>query len=194
MDQNTQTQTGAATTPVTDISVGGLTDGTPTAQTQSAGATTATTATAAAGTPVPATQTAAQSGAASTATAGDDSLFNKFEIPDAVKTQYPDLVPLILQTESMNDDERQYWFQILPIMTDDQVVKLREILTNEKTQLAEIDKQYHKEVKQINEKHVAEWKDFEKRDKREKLKEAEVKTEEQEKAEQDQLLNQLNNI
>lgn len=183
MDQNTQTQTTAAGT--SDITVGGLTAGTPV----TGSAATATSTTAVTSATTPATQTAGNQ-----TTAGDAGLFDKFEIPDAVKNQYPDLVPLILQTESMNDDERQYWFQILPIMTDDQVTKLREILTNEKTQLAEIDKQYHKEVKQINEKHVAEWKEFEKRDKREKLKEAEVKTEEQEKAEQDQLLNQLNNI
>ncbi|MBI4280922.1 glycoside hydrolase family 25 protein [Candidatus Uhrbacteria bacterium] len=55
-----------------------------------------------------------------------------FDIPKSVEQEYPDLIPLILQTKSMNDDERQDWFQILPLMTDEQVQKLREILTNEK--------------------------------------------------------------
>lgn len=166
-------------TTITDgsITIGG-------AQPVAAGTTTATVATTAPVTP-PAAQT----------TATDPvGLFDKFEIPDMVKRTYPDLVPLILETESMNDDERQYWFQILPIMTDDQVVKLREILTNEKNQLAEIDKQYNREVKQINEQHVSEWKEFERKDKREQLIQKEKKTEEEEAKAQEELLNQLNNI
>ncbi len=131
---------------------------------------------------------------ATTAAAQSASLFEEFDIPDMVKKTYPDLVPLILETESMNDDERQYWFQILPIMTEDQVKKLREILANEKNQLAEIDKQYNREVKQINEQHVAEWKEFEKKDKRDQLIEKEKKTEEEEAKAQEELLGQLNNL
>ena len=71
-------------------------------------------------------QTGQSAGAAGTAGAGSqgDDIFSKFDIPETVKQQYPDLIPLILQTESMTDDERQYWFQILPIMTDEQVKKL----------------------------------------------------------------------
>ncbi len=136
--------------------------------------------------------TGTQTSAASTA--DPVGLFEKFDIPDMVKKTYPDLVPLVLETESMNDDERQYWFQILPIMTEDQVKKLREILSNEKNQLAEIDKQYNREVKQINEQHVTEWKEFERKDKRENLIEKEKKTEEEEAKEQEALLGQLNNI
>ena len=105
-------------------------------------------------------QTGQSAGAAGTAGAGSqgDDIFSKFDIPETVKQQYPDLIPLILQTESMTDDERQYWFQILPIMTDEQVKKLREILDNEKKQLENLDKKYDKEVKKINDKHVIEWK------------------------------------
>lgn len=42
----------------------------------------------------------------------------------------------------MNDDERRYWIDILPLMTDEQVQKLEGILTREKDQLATIDQQY----------------------------------------------------
>ena len=79
--------------------------------------------------PPPTTPTAAGTAPAGAAPA------TKFEIPETVRAQYPDLVPLILETESMNDDERRYWFQILPIMTPEQVLKLRDILANEKKQL-----------------------------------------------------------
>jgi len=74
--------------------------------------------TATAATPaVPATDTPLQGTATTVATATapavlTDEQLAKFEIPETVKQQFPDLVPLIIQTESMNDDERQYWFQI----------------------------------------------------------------------------------
>lgn len=127
-------------------------------------------------------------------TAATPAVLAKFDIPETVKKQYPDLIPLILETESMTDDERQYWFQILPIMTDDQVVRLREILASEKEKLAEIDKEYEREVKSINVKHVAEWKTFAAKEKREKLKAAESKTEETEKASEEELLKKLGEI
>lgn len=63
-------------------------------------------------------------------------------IPDEVKAQFPDLIVLIEGSQSMNDEERQYWINILPIMTPEQVENLRDILESEKRQLAEIDKKY----------------------------------------------------
>ena len=158
-----------------------------------AGATGATSqAQAQAGAQVSSTQAAV--GTQSTTASDDQSLFSKFDIPDAVRKQYPELIPLILQTESMNDDERQYWFQILPIMTDEQVGKLREILANEKQQLAALDKEYNQELKQINEKHVTEWKEFETKEKREKLKAAEANEAQVNSQEQNALLNTLQNL
>lgn len=65
-----------------------------------------------------------------------------FLIPDSVRAQFKEIIDLIMGSESMNDDERQYWFDILPVMTPDQVENLRSILTNEKTQLAAIDAKY----------------------------------------------------
>lgn len=117
---------------------------------------------------------------------------DKFEIPESVKKQYPDLIVLILKTESMNDDERQYWFQILPIMTDEQVNKLRDILKNEAEQLITIDKEYEQEMKRINVSHKEEWDAFAAQSKREKVRTAEAKSEEQEKTSEEELLKRLN--
>ena len=128
------------------------------------------------------------------ATKGNQSLFDKFDIPETVKQQYPDLIPLILETESMNDEERQYWFQILPIMTEDQVKKLREILVNEKQQLSKLDKDYEGEVKRINAKHVGEWKAFESKEKRQKLQAAEKQAESTEKQTEEELLKKLQGL
>ena len=137
--------------------------------------------------------TSATGSAGGKATSGQ-SLFDRFDIPDAVRQQYSDLIPLILQTESMNDDERQYWFQILPIMTEEQVKKLRDILMNEKNQLAQLDKDYEKELKRINEKHVGEWKAFEAKEKRQKLQAKEVATQKQEQSTEEDLLKKLQGL
>ena len=70
-------------------------------------------------------------------------------VPDDIRKKFPELIELILKSESMNDEERQYWFNILPIMTPDQVQNLREILENERKQLAAIDDKYAKEIERI---------------------------------------------
>ncbi|MEN9560893.1 MAG: hypothetical protein RIQ56_166 [Candidatus Parcubacteria bacterium] len=70
-------------------------------------------------------------------------------IPDEIRQKFPDLIDLIIGSESMNDEERQYWINILPIMTPDQVQNLREILANERVQLKAIDDKYAKEIERI---------------------------------------------
>lgn len=70
-------------------------------------------------------------------------------VPDEVKKKFPDLVELIFGSESMNDEERQYWLNILPIMTPPQILQLKDVLTNEREQLKAIDQKYAKEIDQI---------------------------------------------
>ena len=119
---------------------------------------------------------------------------SKFKIPQAVKDKYPELVQMILKTESMTDDEREYWFQILPIMTPDQVARLRKILEEEATQLKELDEEYQSELKKLNTKHVQEWNEFEKTKEREAREQAEARAEEEESAAEDELLQELENL
>jgi hypothetical protein len=75
-------------------------------------------------------------------------------IPEDIKKKFPELITLIQNSQSMNDEERQYWIDVLPIMSDDQLENLKNILDNEKKQMAEADKQYEggmqKEVKAFN--------------------------------------------
>lgn len=58
---------------------------------------------------------------------------------------------MILKSESMNDEERQYWIDILPVMTSEQVGQLNTILKNEREQLAAIDEKYNKQIDAIAE-------------------------------------------
>jgi hypothetical protein len=137
-------------------------------------------------------QTTAQTSAQPAAEEGDIK-DGKFNIPKVVVQKYPELIELIKGTESMNDDERQYWFQILPIMTDEQIAKFREILQNEKDQLAKLDKEYEQELKKINERHSAEWKASESKEDREAREKKEKAADVEEKAKEEELLKKLSN-
>lgn len=75
-------------------------------------------------------------------------------IPAHVQAAYPEIITLIVQSESMNDEERQYWIDILPVMNADQVQKLRDILQNEHDQLAAIDAKYSKEISKMGEQQL----------------------------------------
>lgn len=66
----------------------------------------------------------------------------KYIVPKLIRQKFPDLVKLIFETESMDDDEREYWLQIMPIMTEEQIIKFRNILVNEKEQLEKLDKDF----------------------------------------------------
>ncbi|MCF7918033.1 hypothetical protein K9L27_03490 [Candidatus Gracilibacteria bacterium] len=66
-----------------------------------------------------------------------------FTIPEKIKNDTA-LIQLILQSESMKDEERQYWFNLTEVMNVEQIEKLRGILTREKEKLAEIDAKYGK--------------------------------------------------
>jgi len=122
------------------------------------------------------------------------SIADKYITPALVKEKFPDLVELIKTTESMSDDEREYWFQILPIMTEDQISKLRDILMNEKSQLSKLDKEYEDELNRLNDKHMLEWKEFESKEKRRALTTAEQQSEAQEKNAEEDLLAKLSQI
>lgn len=67
-------------------------------------------------------------------------------ISDELRSKFQELITLILGSESMNDEERQYWINILPVMTPEQIANLRQILQNEKEQLAAIDAKYAKDA------------------------------------------------
>jgi len=68
------------------------------------------------------------------------------KIPDEVNKKFGDLVSLVKGSQSMNDEERQYWIDVFPIMTEDQIANLRSILDNEKKQIEDADKQYQKDM------------------------------------------------
>jgi len=71
----------------------------------------------------------------------DDNTDGKYQIPDEAREKYPDLIPQILASPSMDDDEKNYWFSVLAVMTDDQIAELRDILDSERRRLAAVDEE-----------------------------------------------------
>lgn len=82
------------------------------------------------------------------------SLAEKFDISDMIFENYGELVQLILESKSLaENNEKQTWFDILPIMKSEQIDKLKDILVREKQQLAEIDAKYKQKQEEINQKY-----------------------------------------
>lgn len=92
-----------------------------------------------------------------------------FTLLDEVQIKYPRLIELVLATESMDDSERQYWFDILPSMNADQVQRLTDILETERKKLDELEKKYQVEIETLNQKHMSEWQGYELKKKKEEI-------------------------
>lgn len=114
-------------------------------------------------------------------------------VPASVAQKYPELVAMIQKTESMSEEEREYWFQILPIMTEEQVVRLKKILEDEAAQLAKLDAEYKDELSKLNKKHLEEWDTLEKDKERKALQAAEEATHAEEAKAEEDLLKQIEN-
>lgn len=108
-----------------------------------------------------------------------------------MQAEYPELIKLILATESMDDEERQYWFDIMPSMNDSQVDRLFNILETERRKLEELELKYQEEIKSLNEKHLIEWQEFQTRDAKKKIAQAEANDKNDDPDDVLQMLNSL---
>jgi len=113
-----------------------------------------------------------------------------FQVDEEVQLKFPELIKMILLTESMDDDERQYWFDIMPSMTDDQIDRLFNIVDTERRKLEELEVKYQDEIKNLNEKHLIEWQEFQIKDSKKKIAQAENN----EKDDADEVLQMLNDL
>jgi len=113
-----------------------------------------------------------------------------FNVSDETLAQYNELVNLILVTESMDDDERQYWYDIMPSMTDEQIDRLYTILDTERKKLEKLEEKYQDEIKNLNEKHLIEWQEFQMKDSKKKIKAEEAK----DKDNSEDVLSMLNDL
>ena len=78
------------------------------------------------------------------------SIAMKFSIPNDMLQDNPDLVVLVLESKSISDEkEKQSWFDLYSLMNQEQIDKLRDILTREKEKLAEIEAKYQAKQDEI---------------------------------------------
>jgi hypothetical protein len=109
-----------------------------------------------------------------------------FDIPEDFLEADPELIQLILESKALDTDEdKQNWFNLLPLMTEDQIIKLREILLKEKKKLEEIEAKYEKKKREIRQKYLLRWQKLGYMDKIKEIQEKEqaIKSKEEEEAE-----------
>lgn len=110
-----------------------------------------------------------------------------------------ELTQLVMLSESMNDKERQYWFNLSEVMTPSQIEKLRGILTRERDKLAEIEAKYGPKKEKTPEEVAAEKAQAIQMAEMRKSKQAEIKAQEKEQQEaekfdEDSILNELEGV
>ena len=82
------------------------------------------------------------------------SIAMKFSIPNDMLQDNPDLVVLVLESKSISDEkEKQSWFDLYSLMNQEQIDKLRDILTREKEKLAEIEAKYQAKQDEIKKRY-----------------------------------------
>ena len=119
-------------------------------------------------------------------------LAEEFTIPENYLVARAWLIQLILESKSLSEHtEKQNWFNLLPIMSEEQVNKLDDILTREKQKLEEINQKYAKKQEEINQKYQQSYNPETYYQSQAKIKAEENKTREQDLVEADNLLAQL---
>ena len=115
-------------------------------------------------------------------------------VPPEVAEKFGDLVTLIRESGSMEDDERQYWVDVLPIMSNDQVENLRSILENEKKQLDSASQTYSNGMEKAVKNVANEFDEQAYLEKKRAREEAERKHEEEERQREEDILGELENL
>jgi len=117
---------------------------------------------------------------------------SSFDIPEDFLESDAELIQLVLESKALDTDEdKQNWFNLLPLMTEDQIVKLREILNKEKKKLEEIEEKYEKKKREIRQKYLLRWQKLGYVDKIKEIQEKEEQIKSKEEEEAEKLLDML---
>jgi len=65
---------------------------------------------------------------------------------------YPELIQMLFDSEAVGFEEKKYWLQLLPLMSEDHVQKLRNILQSERAQARETEEEVDKITFELDEK------------------------------------------
>ena len=115
-----------------------------------------------------------------------------YDIPTDMMENNWDLVVLVLESKSISEQkEKQSWFDLYSLMNQEQIDKLRDILTREKEKLAEIEAKYQARQEEIKKKYEETYASGAYQQQQEKIRDSESATREQEEMEADALLTQI---
>lgn len=117
---------------------------------------------------------------------------SKYSIPEDMLESNADLVVLVLQSKSISGQkEKQSWFDLYSLMNQEQIEKLRDILTREKQKLAEIEAKYQAKQEEIKRKYEQTYASGAYQQQQDKIRDSEMASRQQEEMEADALLNQI---
>lgn len=79
----------------------------------------------------------------------------QYDIPVNFIQNMKELVELILNSKSIDTpQEKQSWFSLLPLMNDEQIARLNDIMMKEKAKLQEIQQNYDEKKVEIKKKYL----------------------------------------
>ena len=117
---------------------------------------------------------------------------SQYDIPDDMLKNNSDLVVLVLESKSISESkEKQSWFDLYSLMNQEQIDKLRDILTREKQKLAEIEAKYQAKQEEIKRKYEETYASGAYQQQQDKIRDEEKSSREQEAVEADALLDQI---
>ena len=117
---------------------------------------------------------------------------SNYNIPNDMLENNTDLVILVLWSKSISDPkEKQSWFDLYSLMNQEQIDKLRDILTREKEKLAEIEAKYQAKQEEIKKKYEENYASGMYQQKQDQIRDSEKASREQEAIEADALLDQI---
>jgi len=115
-----------------------------------------------------------------------------YNIPEDMLTNNNDLVVLVLESKSISEQkEKQSRFDLYPLMNQEQINKLRDILTREKEKLAEIEAKYQAKQEEIRRKYEETYASGSYQQQQDRIRNSELASRQQEEVEADALLNQI---
>ena len=120
------------------------------------------------------------------------SVAMNFSIPEDMLQNNTDLVVLVLESKSISEPkEKQSWFDLYSLMNQDQIDKLRDILTREKQKLAEIEAKYQAKQDEIKKRYEETYASGAYQQQQDKVRDEEKNSRQQEEVEADALLEQI---
>ncbi len=115
-----------------------------------------------------------------------------YDIPSDMLEFNSDLVVLVLESKSISESkEKQSWFDLYSLMNQEQIDKLRDILTREKEKLAEIEAKYQAKQDEIRKKYEETYASGAYQQQQDKIRDTESASRQQEEVEADALLDQI---